>query len=132
MKKIGIYRITNTQTLEIYVGSSQDIDYRWRRHRWNLRRGDHPNRYLQRAWMKYGPDSFVFDIVENCDVRNLLGREKYYIDTESPQYNIASEPSSPMKGRKHTDESKMKISIGCTGLTREVSDDTRALLRHVN
>jgi hypothetical protein len=88
--------------------------------------------YLQRSCDKHSSVAFDFSIVEECDTADLLMREKFYIDQDNPSFNIYSDPAAPMKGRKHTERSRAKISAGCTGLTREVTDETCALLRNAN
>ena len=48
-------------------------------HRSELRRGAHINIYLQKAWDKYGEESFKFYILELCSEDILCERERYYI-----------------------------------------------------
>ena len=85
-KKIsGVYKITNTITGDFYIGSSKDIKLRWSKHKslsqWKLR----PGMKLYQAFIKYGLDSFTFDIIEETD--NLREREQYYIEQLKPSYN---------------------------------------------
>jgi group I intron endonuclease len=58
----GIYLITNVETGVVYVGQSVNIKTRWGIHRSTLNRQKHSNCYLQSAWLRHGPDSFVFSI----------------------------------------------------------------------
>jgi group I intron endonuclease len=60
----GIYSITCLQTGKVYVGQAMDIESRWNAHYQTLIAGTHENNYLQRAWIKYGPDAFAFEIIE--------------------------------------------------------------------
>ena len=80
----GIYKIVNTKNQKIYIGSSKNLDKRWDEHRKNLLNNKHINIKLQRAWNKYGSDSFQFQIIEQCDVSNLYDREQYYLDSLMP------------------------------------------------
>lgn len=92
-KKIcGVYKITNIANGKLYVGSSKDIEYRWRQHKDELNRGVHGNSHLQRAWNKYGENSFKFEIIEKCEPFIQFEREQFYLDTLNPfddnGYNI--------------------------------------------
>jgi len=47
------------------------------------------------------------------EISELLIREKYYLAERKllkPEYNIAQDPTAPMSGRKHSDETKQIIS----------------------
>ena len=89
---IGIYKIENLIDGNLYYGSSKNIQKRWKTHRSQLDSGKHGNVYLQRAWIKYGNDSFIFEIVEECSLDILLEREQYYLDL-NPEYNIGMKSS---------------------------------------
>ncbi len=108
----GIYVIRNKQNGKLYVGSSQNIHRRALEHKSELRRGVHDNDYLQKSWNKYGEDAFQFEILEECEVAMLAEREQYWLDTIGfdVTYNIAQNVVASMRGRKHTDETKMLIS----------------------
>jgi group I intron endonuclease len=84
---IGIYKIRNIINDKFYIGSAKDIKRRWRRHKCGLRGNKHENLVLQRAWNKYGEENFVFEIVEICEMKELLELEQKYLDLK-PQYNI--------------------------------------------
>lgn len=83
----GIYKIENIANNKVYVGSSNNIETRWQKHRALLRHNKHQNSHLQGAWNKYGENSFIFSIVELCPVNSLLSREQYFINTIHPEYN---------------------------------------------
>lgn len=88
MINCGIYKIKNKINNKCYYGSSKDIDIRFIQHKTHLNNNTHPNIILQRSWNKYGEDSFLFEIVEECDLTNLLIVEQKYLDL-NPEYNIA-------------------------------------------
>lgn len=77
----GIYRIKNTITGKIYVGSSTNINKRWINHKSELLNQIHHNSHLQRSWNKYGNENFEFSVIEEVeDFDQLLIREQYYLD----------------------------------------------------
>ncbi len=107
----GVYQIMNKQNYHMYIGSTVDFSERWRLHRLTLNRGDHRNRYLQRAWNKYGEDIFEFSIVEYIDDLNTLEtREQWFTDLWNPEYSIRKECVGSQLGTKRTKESKLKMS----------------------
>lgn len=108
--KPGVYRILNTETGDMYVGSSVNMLRRRNTHLWHLRRGDHQSPILTAAWEKYGESEFVFEVLEICEKSDLLTREQHYLDTLRPRYNIALVAGSPMKGRKQSPEFCQMIS----------------------
>jgi group I intron endonuclease len=55
---IGLYAIVNIKNNMAYVGSSNDIKRRIKEHKTKLNSNKHYSHRLQRAWNKYGSDSF--------------------------------------------------------------------------
>ena len=123
----GIYRITNRENGHKYIGSSETVEIRKTEHFRHLRHNKHHSAYLQNAYNLYGVEAFQFDVVEYCESGDLLSREQYYIDLLSPEYNIAKYVTSPMKGRKHTEESiyKMRVSSIGKNVGNSPSEETR-------
>lgn len=136
--KCGIYKITNIKNNKSYIGYSKNISRRWRYHLSNLRRSIHSNKYLQRAWNKYGESSFCFEILKECKEKDLERLEKYYIsfyETLTPNgYNLSSggrgnfnwkmpkeilekmkiyfsRENNPMWGRHHSKKTKKLFSL---------------------
>lgn len=85
---IGIYRIKNIINNKCYYGSSKNIINRFKIHKYRLNNKKHPNIILQRAWDKYKEDNFIFEVVEECDLSQLLLIVQKYLDL-NPTYNIA-------------------------------------------
>lgn len=118
LSKTGyIYLIENLidEQETVYVGSTNCLKRRWHEHRKLLRGNKHFNSYLQRAWNKYGEDNFVFSILESLEhEKDLSEREQYWLDfflfSGQKVYNMAKYTYSPMRGRKHTEEAKRKMS----------------------
>ena len=105
----GIYLITNTTNGKIYIGSSNNIEHRWNRHKSHLKNNNHVNIHLQNAWNKYGESSFKWEIIHIIE-DDILECEQFYLDTLKPDYNISICATSNFKGLHHTEESKTKIS----------------------
>jgi group I intron endonuclease len=76
----GVYQILCKPTGKIYVGGTVNLRARWEQHRRCLRRGNHPNAYLQNAWNKYGEENFEFSILEFASPHHLLKVEQHWID----------------------------------------------------
>lgn len=78
---IGIYKITNLINGHSYIGQSLNIEKRWKNHQiaaFNSK--DESYSYpLYRAIRKYGIESFVLDVLEECDYQLLNEKEMYYI-----------------------------------------------------
>lgn len=127
----GIYRIICATTGKFYIGSATSIPYRWRKHREALTAGTHPNRHMQRAWKKYGPEAFCLDVIEYTEAALLLEREQYYLDTLRPYdhtigFNISHYADSPTRGRKASEETRRRMTATRTG--KKLSEETRQKL----
>lgn len=127
----GIYQITNQINGKRYVGSTRSLKKRRSRHFSALRRGEHHNRFLQRAFNKHGKAAFSFQVLEHTDSESLIEREQHYLDIFSPEYNISptagtclgchSSPetrqkiSKALKGRPLSKEHRRNLSLALTG-----------------
>ena len=125
-RKSGIYRIINITNNKIYMGSAKDIAQRWAIHKSRLVLQQHHSVPLQRAYNKYGASSFIFEVVEYCEISDLLLREQYYIDTLHPEYNVCKMAGSCI-GHKRSEESKQKQREAMLG--RKPTEETRAKLK---
>jgi group I intron endonuclease len=119
----GVYCIKNCINNKLYIGSSVDVIKRLHQHKKLLRKNKHFNKHLQKSYNKYGEHNFIFDIISRCDINKTLIEEQYYLDlyeSYNPEngYNIAKNSLAPMKGRKHTKEAKVNMSIAQTGLKK--------------
>lgn len=133
---MGIYKIVNTVSGRAYVGQSQNIKKRIAEHFRLLRNGKHSNPRLQNAFNKYGEDSFAWNIEVWCeDVNDLDGIEEAFLSGEARFdeplfYNIADFAKAPMRGKKHTEETRRKMSAACQRHLGRFSDpEYRAKLR---
>lgn len=108
----GVYRIVNKINGKYYIGSSIDIDKRWKYHLSESKQ----NRYkypLYNAIRKYGKDNFILEVIQQCDISDLEYIEQTYLDKHVGNktcYNISNSVFAPMRGRTHTTATKTKIS----------------------
>lgn len=127
----GIYAIANIANGKTYIGSTINLENRWREHKHALDRDIHYNPYLQRSWNKFSKDAFEFRVLEYIDSPNELVRaEQFWLDKYREEgkelYNIALAANSPMLGRIHTEKSKCKISDALRGRKKPpISQETR-------
>lgn len=127
----GIYSIKNKINNKYYYGSSNNIEKRWKQHKYRLNKNNHSNIHLQNAWNKYGEDMFVFEIVENISCEELVDVEQQYLNwmkifPKKLFYNISVDSKCPNRGRKvgpHSEESKQKMRISAFG--RKMSDESK-------
>ena len=136
----GIYQIRNLVNNKRYIGSAVNFNSRFSRHKIKLRDKTHHNPHLQASFNKYGESNFLFTVLEECDIHQLLIREQYWMDTLKPEYNICKIAGSHLglrrsletrkrmqtaqknrsyirpKGIKHSAESKLKLSIAKKGI----------------
>lgn len=66
----GVFQVKNIANGKVLLGSSLNLEGVFNRHRFQLSAGGHPNRVLQRDWNTYGPDSFVFEVLEVVQVKD--------------------------------------------------------------
>jgi len=83
---MGIYKITDLNSNYFYIGSSVNINLRWKRHLSQLKNKNHCNYFLQNIFNSYGEESLFFEIVELCE--NLKEREQWYLNFLNPKLNI--------------------------------------------
>jgi group I intron endonuclease len=103
----AIYIITNSLNGMQYVGITNDLERRWRRHK-----GANEGQFLHRAIKKHGVEAFVFThFADAFDVDSAKAIERMLIaehNTMAPHgYNL-TEGGDGTFGRKHTQESKEK------------------------
>ncbi len=124
MKISGVYAIVNTVNGKRYVGSSKNVRSRLNEHERHLRKNEHTNKRLQRAWNKYSEECFQFVVIEECCVDNLLTREQVYINERS-EYNVRKNAWANY-GLVPTEETKRRMSAAKKG--RKFSEEHKANL----
>lgn len=74
----GIYKITNLISNKIYIGSTTtSFKRRFKEHLSALKRNNHPNSHMQRAFNLDGENSFIFEVIEIVEKENCILREQY-------------------------------------------------------
>ncbi len=63
-KQAGVFQVKNTVNGKVLLGSSLNLEGPLNSHKFMLTIGRHRNEVLQREWKEYGPDAFVFEILE--------------------------------------------------------------------
>jgi len=63
-----------------YIGSSVDLDRRWKQHRSYLRLDKHCNPHMQAVFNKYGPGRF--EVLELCPPEDVQDIEQEHLDRE--------------------------------------------------
>ncbi len=138
----GVYCIRNKVNAKRYVGSGSHVGgtpacsgcrKRLTEHRKALEIGKHHNKFLQRAWDKYGADAFEFRVVETCPPDRCLEREQFWMDhwqSANPEfgYNICSVAGSTL-GVTPSDETRAKMRVKKLG--RKLSPEAIARIGEV-
>lgn len=127
---IGIYKITSP-TGRVYVGQSVDIDIRFEKYK--LIKQSKSQVRLHRSFKKYDIKNHTFEILEECDEKELNNRERHYQDL----YNVTSRKGlnckltkSDDKSGKLSQETRNKISNSNKGKIR--SKETKLKLSLIN
>lgn len=146
MLTAGIYKITCTQNGHFYIGRTSNYEKRINQHKIDLKGGKHKNQRMQHCYDKYGPDSFVYELIERADAEtDLIAEEQrlldMYIDSDSCM-NInrsakvfcdvpmteerrarISQSRKGKKGAKRTAEQRKHISDALMG--HKISEETK-------
>lgn len=100
---IGIYKITNKINGKLYIGFSNNIERRFREHKYRgtqYEKNPEWDKPLYRAMRKYGIENFSFEIIEECTIETADEREIYWInyyDSYNRGYNATTGGSNPTK-----------------------------------
>ena len=78
-KPAGVFQVKNIANGKVLLGSSLNLEGPLNGHKFLLTIGQHRNEALQKEWNEYGPDKFVFEILETVKVK------------DDPNFNLAAE-----------------------------------------
>lgn len=101
--KSGIYRLSVLE--HSYIGSSKNLCSRLKEHYHDLKKNQHSNNFLQKVANKYGILAIKVDIIEFCEPKIRLEREKYWIDELKSDMNLQDPVDHTL-----SEESKKKLS----------------------
>ena len=88
----GIYKITNQETDECYIGQAVDVAKRWKDHaKCGLGIDTPASNKLYKAIQEYGIWNFSWELLEQCSKEELDEKEHFYIDLyDSKNYGYNS------------------------------------------
>ena len=88
----GIYKVTNQETDECYIGQAVDVAKRWKDHaKCGLGIDTPANNKLYKAIQEYGIWNFSWELLEKCEKDLLDEKEAFYIDLyDSKNYGYNS------------------------------------------
>ena len=80
MATVGIYALNFDDNTSIYIGQSQDIENRIKRHKKEMQKYSHYNYKVQNAYIKFGlPEAIILEkCINNTQILNLT--ENFWID----------------------------------------------------
>lgn len=80
----GVYKITNQETNECYIGQAKDVRKRWNEHaKCGLSIDTPQGNKLYKAMQEYGLEHFSFELLEECPAEKLDEKERYFISLYS-------------------------------------------------
>jgi group I intron endonuclease len=98
------------------------------RHLKDLKKGIHHSKKLQRSWLKYGEENFIFLILEQDIEINLINREQYWIDFyDSYKNGFNSRPDAHLVpfGNDHHSYQKEPWNKGVKGYKLNLTEEGR-------
>jgi group I intron endonuclease len=122
---VGIYKITNPKG-KVYIGQSIDIERRFKEYKGVYCKNQ---RKLYYSLKKYGWENHKFEVIEECNEKNLIQRENYWKDF----YNTLEEGLNCRKDGKFGElskETRALISKGLKGKTKSKKTKEKISLNH--
>jgi group I intron endonuclease len=96
----GVYKITDVETGQFYIGSAKNLRVRKSGHFSQLKQSKHGNLHLQRIHNKGRNLSFEVYIYTRSEDRLMF--EQRCLDILKPELNKSLDAKAPMSGRKHS------------------------------
>jgi group I intron endonuclease len=69
-KPAGVFQVKNTGNGKVLLGSSLNLEGPLNSHKFMLQIGRHRNAALQKEWNTFGPEKFVFEVLEVVKVKD--------------------------------------------------------------
>lgn len=87
--KSGIYKITNINNGQVYIGRASNIEKRWQDHKEELANGTHHSYKLQECYNSLkNKDDLKYEIIEEVAYENeRVVKEQYYMDKYDAYHN---------------------------------------------
>lgn len=124
--RAGVYMIISPYN-RIYVGSSVNIQRRWNQYKY-LRDGEQPK--LRASILKYGIKNHRFIVLEYCDHKDRLNRERYFCLKHNVLHRFNLNSMIPSDGEMPiimSEETKKKIGDAHRG--KVISEKQKEALR---
>lgn len=127
----GIYKVTDSKSGRVYVGSAVNLSKRLRRHSVDLENGNHANAAMQSIYNK-DKSRLVFCVIEYVEKEQLLSREQFYIDFElnsKGRYGVLNMLliAGSHLGKKRSEETRRRLSDSKNGKVH--SEETKEKMR---
>lgn len=118
-----VYTITNLVNNKQLVGYTSSFRRRKNEHFSHLRKNQHRNEHLQRAFNKYGEENFKMEILEEYPNEGYIlpSMENYWVNilrTNEREYGYNILPTDPYNARKVSEETRVKLSLKNKGKIR--------------
>lgn len=107
-----------------YVGQSQNVHRRKIQHLSDLKNKRHGCLHMQNAYNKYGVESFVFCLLEECAVSNLHGFEQWWLDMMVGDDRVMNVLSKAMRTCRGTVSSEATRAIQSQKAKQNWASDT--------
>lgn len=136
--KCGVYRLTNTTSNKVYIGSSEDLESRLQfGHLWALENDQHHNIHLTNSFNKHGRDINIWkiEVLSLCEVEDQILEEQFFLDSliyakeyrdtsgKDKRFLEVSYNLSPTAGKttgyKHTEEEVKAMSLRSQALWQQ-------------
>lgn len=128
---IAIYKITNRINNMVYVGSTLDVENRFKIHIRSLKNKKHHCKRLQEDYNNLGIESFVFQVVEEVTKELLMIKEQELINYYNLENLLYNSTFKAFHKGTDSDETKIRKSIAMinnkNGLGKKPSE--KSLLR---
>jgi group I intron endonuclease len=133
-EKSGVYLFISKLNGKKYIGSTLDLESRYKSHIHNANRDTDNKQVIAHAIKKYGIKNFSYEVLEYCDKNMLIEREQYYLDLHEPfvdndkGYNVRKIADNN-SGITLSDNTKEKMSKASKGKPK--SEKTKQTMRDV-
>lgn len=116
-----------------YVGQATTKNFKSRQNRWNNLTKPYAGKAINNARAKYGVESFGFEILKECDDKELDYWEKYYIkelNTKVPNGYNMTDGGEGRSGSSVSEETRKKLSKANKG--RKMSPRSEETLKKMS